>query len=100
MLGSIRGRPTVLKLPIQKATVHWLLAWRLATLAAHRARLLTVVAETLTCMRVNEVAGLRAVVRPPDVLLRAGLGAYRSAEEGRKGHCPAFGRSTTWSLIL
>jgi hypothetical protein len=29
MLGSIRGRPVALKLPIQKATtVRWLLAWR------------------------------------------------------------------------
>jgi hypothetical protein len=35
MLGSIQGRPVALKLPIQKATVRWLLAWRLDTLAAH-----------------------------------------------------------------
>jgi hypothetical protein len=28
MLSLIRGRPVVLKLPIQKATVRWLLAWR------------------------------------------------------------------------
>ena len=53
-LGVIRGRPTALKLPILKATVQWLLAWRPATLAAHRAWLLTVVA-TLACMQVNEV---------------------------------------------
>jgi hypothetical protein len=33
--------------------VRWLLAWRPSALAAHRARLLTVVA-TLACMRVNE----------------------------------------------
>jgi hypothetical protein len=49
MLGSIRGRPINLKLPIQKATVRWLLAWRPSTLAAHRARLLTALA-TLACM--------------------------------------------------
>jgi hypothetical protein len=34
MLGSIQGRPVALKLPIQKATVRWLLAWRPDTLAA------------------------------------------------------------------
>ena len=43
MLGSVRGRPTSLKLPIQKATIRWLLAWRPATLACHRARRLTCV---------------------------------------------------------
>ncbi len=48
MLGSIRGRPLALKLPIQKATVRWLLTWRPTVLAAHRARLLTAVA-TLAC---------------------------------------------------
>jgi hypothetical protein len=58
MLGSIRGRPLELKLPIQQATVHWLLEWRPTALAAHRARLLTAVA-TLACMRVNEVARLQ-----------------------------------------
>jgi hypothetical protein len=42
MLGSVRWRPMALKLPIQKVTVHWLLAWRPTMLAAHRARLLTV----------------------------------------------------------
>jgi hypothetical protein len=39
MLGSIRGRPVALKLPIQKAMVRWLLAWRPDSLAAHHARL-------------------------------------------------------------
>ena len=58
MLGMIRGRPAALKLPIQKATVRWLLAWRPASLAAHRARLLTIVA-TLACLRVSEVARLQ-----------------------------------------
>ena len=47
-----------LQLPIQKATVRWLLAWRPDSLAAHRARLLTVVA-TLAGLRVNEVARLQ-----------------------------------------
>ena len=28
MLGPVRGRPLELKLPIQKVTVRWLLAWR------------------------------------------------------------------------
>ena len=57
MLGAIRGRLQALKPPIQKATVRWLLAWRPRTVAAHRARLLTVVA-TLGCMTrtVNKVA--------------------------------------------
>jgi hypothetical protein len=58
MLGSICGLPLTLKLPIQRATVHWLLAWRPSALAAHRAHLLTVVA-TLACMLVNEVARLQ-----------------------------------------
>ena len=58
MLGSVRGCPLNLKYPIQKHTVRWLLAWRPTTLAAHRARLLTVVA-TLACLRVNEVALLQ-----------------------------------------
>jgi hypothetical protein len=58
MLGSISSRPLALKLPIQRATVHWLLAWRPSALVAHRARLLTVVV-TLACMRVNEVARLQ-----------------------------------------
>ena len=53
MVGSVRGRPLALTLLIQKTTVRWLLAWRPASLAAHRARLLTVVA-TLACLLVNE----------------------------------------------
>jgi hypothetical protein len=40
MLGSIRGRPVALKLPILKATVRWLPAWRPDTFAAHCAWLL------------------------------------------------------------
>jgi hypothetical protein len=58
MLGSVPGRPMALKLLIQKVTVRWLLAWRPTSLAAHRARLLTLVA-TLACMLVNEVARLQ-----------------------------------------
>ena len=46
---SVRGRPTSLKLPIQTATILWLLAWRPATLAGHRARLLTCVATLRVC---------------------------------------------------
>ena len=61
MLGSIRGRPTAPKPPIQKATVRWQPAWRPATLAAHRARLLAVArVATLACMRVDEAARLQA----------------------------------------
>jgi hypothetical protein len=37
-LGSIRSHPVALKLPIQKATVRWLLAWRPGTPVPHRAR--------------------------------------------------------------
>jgi hypothetical protein len=37
-LGSIRGWPLALKLPIPKATVRWLLTWRPTVLVAHRAR--------------------------------------------------------------
>ncbi len=37
MLGSVCGRPLALKLPIQKVTVRWLLAWRPTSLASHRA---------------------------------------------------------------
>ena len=105
MLGSVRGRPTSLKLPIQKATIRWLLAWRPATLAGHHARLLTCVA-TLACMRVNEVCRLQVCNlcvgggRLPDVLWRAGLrghvfGAHRPEEEryGAQGPLPR-----TWQL--
>jgi hypothetical protein len=60
MSGSIRGCPVGLKLPTQKAMVHWLLAWRPSTLAAYCARMLTVVATLGSrCMRVNEVARLQ-----------------------------------------
>jgi hypothetical protein len=47
--GATRGRPAALKLPLHKATERWLLAWRPTTLAAHRARPLTVVATLGAC---------------------------------------------------
>jgi hypothetical protein len=119
MLGSIRGRPVAPKLPIQKATVRWLLAWRPGTLAAHRARLLTVVA-TLACLRVNEVARLQVCDLWFDYLMSYGvpglpvegtcsvhINRRKNDDTQRKGHYPARGiRSWTpwrscaagWSL--
>ena len=47
-----------LKLPIQKATVQWLLAWRPSTLSTHRSRLLTARA-AMACLWVSEVARLQ-----------------------------------------
>jgi hypothetical protein len=95
MLGAIRGRPVALKLPIQKATVRWLLAWRPATLAAHRARLLTAVA-TLGCLRVNEVARLLVCDLWFDYLMAYGVPGFegtcsvhinrRKNDTQRKGH--------------
>jgi hypothetical protein len=70
MLCSIQGRPMALKLLIQQATVSWLFAWLPLKLAAHRVRLLTVVA-TLGCIRINAAASLRSVVR-----LHQGLTSY------------------------
>jgi hypothetical protein len=102
MLGSIRGRPVALKLPIQKATVRWLLAWRPVTLAAHHARLLTAVA-TLACLRVNEVARLQVRDLWFDYLVSSGVPGFegtcsvhihrRKNDTQRKGHYPALGRS-------
>ena len=99
MLGSIRGRPLALKLPIQKATVRWLLAWRPTTLAAHRARLLTAVA-TLACLRVNEVARLQVCDLWFDYLASYGIPGFegtcsvhidrRKNDTVRKGHYPAL----------
>jgi hypothetical protein len=73
MLGSIRGHPVALKLPIQKATVRWLLAWRPSTLAAHRARLLTVVATLGSLQRGRAAAGVLPVVRLSDIVPGARL---------------------------
>ena len=102
MLGSIRGRPAALKLPIQKATVRWLLAWRPSTLSAHRARLLTAVA-TMACLRVSEVARLQVCDLWFDHLTSYGVPGFegtcsvhidrRKNDTQRKGHYPAFGRS-------
>jgi hypothetical protein len=101
--GPPRGADSV-KLPIQKATVRWLLAWRPTTLAAHRSRLLTVVA-TLGCMRVNlnEVARLQVCDLWVDYLMSCGVSGFegtcsvhinrRKNDTQRKGHYPAFGRS-------
>jgi hypothetical protein len=90
------------KLPIQKATVRWLLAWRLGSLAAHRARLLTVVA-TLACLRVNEVARLQVCDLWFDHLTSYRVPCFegtcsvhinrRMNNTQRKGHYPALGRS-------
>jgi len=109
MLGSIRGRPLALKLPIQKATVRWLLAWRPTTLAAHRARLLTAVA-TLACMRVNEVARLQVCDLWFDYLASYGFPSFegtcsvhidrRKNDTVRKGHYPALGRSKDPALDI
>ncbi len=101
-LGSIWGRPVALKLPLQKAKVRWLFAWRSGALAAHRARLLTVVA-TLGCLRVNEVARLQVCDLWYDYLMSYGVPGLegtcsvhinrRKNDAQRKGHYPAFGRS-------
>jgi hypothetical protein len=109
MLGSIRGRPINLKLPIQKATVRWLLAWRPSTLAAHRARLLTALA-TLACMRVNEVARLQVCDLWFDYLTSYGVPGFegtcsvhidrRKNDTQRKGHFPALGRSQDPTLDI
>ena len=109
MLGSVRGRPYALKLPIQKNTVRWLLAWRPETLAAHRARLLTVVA-TLACLRVSEVARLQVCDLWFDYLASYGVAGFggtcsvhidrRKNDTVRKGHYPAFGRSHDPSLDI
>jgi len=109
LLGSVRGRPVALKLPIQKATVRWLLAWRPTSLAAHRARLLTVVA-TLACMRVNEVARLQVCYLWFDHLASYGMPGFegtcsvhidrRKNDTVWKGHYPALGRSKDPALDI
>ena len=109
MLGSVRGRPLALKLPIQTTTVRWLLAWRPASLAAHRARLLTVVA-TLACLRVNEVARLQVCDLWFDYLASYGVSGFegtcsvhidrRKNDTVRKGHYPALGRSRDPALDI
>ncbi len=88
MPGSVRGRPLVLELPIQKVTVRrvcWLLAWRPTSLAAHRARLLSAPA-TPACMRVNEVVRLQGCDLWFD---------YLTASRGR-ARCTSIGERTTW----
>jgi hypothetical protein len=101
-----------LKLPIQKATERWLLAWRQDTLVAHHARLLTVVT-TLACLRVNEVARLQVCDQCFDRGARGPVMSYgvsglegtcsvhinrRKNDTQRKGHYPALGRSRDQEL--
>jgi hypothetical protein len=90
--------------------VRWLLAWRPSALAAHLARLLTVVA-TLACMLVNEVARLQVWDLWCDNLALYGVPGFqgtcsvhrdrRKNDTVRKGHYPASAargtlRSTSW----
>ncbi len=107
MLGSVRDRPLALKPPIQMTSVRWLLAWRPASLAAHRARLLTVVA-TMACLRVNEVARLQVCDLWFDYLVSYGLpgrvrctstgGRTTRCGKGTNPHSAArrIQRSTSW----
>ena len=100
-----------LELPIQKATVWWQLAWKPSTLAAHRARLLTVVAN-LACLRVNEVARLQVCNLWFDYLMSYGVPGFegtcsvhinrRKNDTQRKGHYPALGHpcGRLQSLVL
>ena len=102
MLNTVRGRPLALKLPIQSATVRWLLLWRPTGLAANRARLLTALA-TIACLRVNEVARLQVCDLWFDYLASYGVSGFegtcsvhvdrRKNDTVRKGHYPALGRS-------
>ena len=102
MLNTVRGRPLALKLPIQPATVRWLLLWRPTSLAANRARLLTALA-TIACLRVNEAARLQVCDLWFDYLASYGVPGFegtcsvhvdrRKNDTVRKGHYPALGRS-------
>jgi hypothetical protein len=92
MLGSVRCRPLALKLPIQKATVRWLLAWRPTALAAHRARLLTAMA-TLACMLVNEVTRLQVCDLLFDYLASYGMAcAVKHSSHAASAACWRSGR--------
>jgi hypothetical protein len=109
MLGSIRGRPIALKLPIQKETVRWLLAWRPRNLSSHRARLMTALA-TIACLRVNEVARLQVCDLWFDYLTSYGVPGFegtcsvhidrRKNDTQRKGHYPALGRAKDPTLDI
>jgi hypothetical protein len=109
MLGSVLGRPMALKLPIQKVTVRWLLAWRPTSLVAHRARLLMVVA-TLACMRVCEATRLQVCDLWFDYLASYGTPCFegtclvhidrRKDNTVRKGHYTALGRSKDPALDI
>ena len=109
MLGLVRGRPTSLKLPNQKATIRWLLAWQPANLAGHRASLFTCVA-TLAWMRVNEVCRSQVCDLWFDYLTSYGVPGFESTcsvhidslknDTERKGNYPAFGCSVDPSLDI
>jgi hypothetical protein len=100
ILGSMRGRPPYLEYQVQKQVVRWLLEWRLTSLAAHRTRLLPVVA-TMVCLRVNEVALLQVcdlwwghLTGVPGSEGTCSLDIVRRKNDTqRKGHWPALGRS-------
>ena len=89
--------------------MRWLLAWRPTSLAAHRARLLTVVA-ALACLRVNEVARLQVCDLWFDYLASYGIPGFegtcsvhidrRKNDTVRKGHYPALGRSKDPALDI
>ncbi len=84
-------------------------AFRPTSLAAHRVRLLTVVA-TLACMRVNEVARLQVYGLWFDHLASYGVPGVegtclvhidrRKNDTVRKGHYPALGRSKDPALDI
>ena len=109
MLSSVRGRPPYLKHPVQKQVVRWLLGWQPTSLAAHRARLLTVVA-TSACSRVNEVALLQVCDLWWDHLTGYGVPGSggtcslrivrRKHDTQCKGHWPALGRPRDWSVDI
>jgi hypothetical protein len=90
MLGSIRGRSVALKLPIQKATVRWLLVLRPDSLAAHRARLLSDGGGhpgLLAGQRGREAASVQPVVRLPHVSMASDVASQGGgAGPGRDRH--------------
>ncbi len=89
--------------------MRWLLAWRPSALAAHRARLLTVVA-TLAYMLVNEVACLQVCNLWFDHLASYWVPGFegtcsvhidrRKTDTVRKGHYSALGRSRDPALDI
>ena len=108
-LSTITGRPLSLKLPIHRSIVAWLLRARPATVAQHRALLLTALA-TIACLRVSEVARLQVCDLWFDHFTGYGIPgydgtcavhvSYRKNDAERKGHWPALGRSLDPSLDI